>query len=117
MPSDSGPVMGGVELTAYPEMRFDDILGIGVKILEIELGNDLLEEVRHLAKRHYGNDEDASVSRVVENALDMRLLLSERLGDPGEEVGEPIIDWEPQEPEGENPKADITEWLFKRRPS
>ena len=78
MPSDSGPVMGGVELTGYPGMRFGDIFGIGVKILEIELGNDLLEKIRDLAERQYGDGGDASVSRVVENALDMRLMLSER---------------------------------------
>ncbi len=47
----------------------------------------------------------------------MRLTLLERLGDPGQEVDEPIINLEPQEPEGEKAKAEIQDWLFGRWPS
>ena len=86
-------------------------------MLEIELGNELIEGVKDLAMRHYGDSSDASFSRIVENALDMRLTLLERLGDPGQEVDEPIINLEPQEPEGEKAKTEIQDWLFRRRPS
>ena len=67
--------------------------------------------------RHYGNNGDAFVSQVFEDALVMRLMLWERLGSPGEEIGEPIINWESQEPEGEKTKTEIQDWLFRRRPS
>ena len=86
-------------------------------MLEIELGNELIEGVKDLAMRHYGDSSDASFSRIVENALDMRLTLLERLGDPGQEVDEPIINLEPKEPEGEKAKTEIQDWLFRRRPS
>ena len=107
--------MGGVGSTAWPGMRSGDILGIGVKILEIELTRELVEGIKDLAMRHYGNNGDASVSQVIEDALVMRLMLWERLGNPGEEVGEPITNWEPQELEGEKAKTEIQDWLFRRR--
>lgn len=86
-------------------------------ILDIEIGNELLLGIQELAERHYGDREAASLSRVVEDALHIRLILLERLGNPGQEVEEPIINWEPQEPEGEKKEADIQGWLFRRRSS
>ena len=90
---------------------------IGVKMLEIEIGNELIEGIKDLAMRHYGNNEDASVSRVVEDALLVRMVLMEGLGSAGQEVEEPIINWVPQELGGEEPTAAIQNWLFRRRPS
>ena len=95
-------------------MRFGDIFGIGVKMLEIEIGNELIDGIKDLAIRHYGDNGDNSVLRVVENALLVRLTLLEELGSAGQEVDEPIINWEPQEPEGERAKAEIQDWLFRR---
>ena len=56
---------------------------------------------------------DNSVSRVVEDALLVRLVLLEGLGSAGQEVGEPIINWEPGE---EQTKPEINDLLFRRRP-
>ena len=42
--------------------------------LDVELGGDLVEQVRQLAVHLYGDATDASISRVVEVALEMRLL-------------------------------------------
>ena len=50
-------------------MRFGDIFGIGGKMLEIEIGSELIDGIKDLAIRHYGDNGDNSVSRVVENAL------------------------------------------------
>ena len=98
-------------------MRFGDIFGIGVKMLEIEIGNELIDGIKDLAKRHYGDNGDDSVSRVVEDALLVRLVLLEGLGSAGQEIDGPIIKWEPQEPDGETPKIEIQAWLFRRSPS
>ena len=95
-------------------MRYGDIFRIGVKMLEIEIGNELIDGIKDLARRHYGDNGDNSVSRVVENALLVRLMLLDELGSAAQEVGEPIINWEPQEPEGEKAKAEIQDWLFRR---
>ncbi len=95
-------------------MQSGDTFGIGMEILEIEITRELSKRIKDLALRHYGNNGDVSVSRVVEDALVMRLMLCERLGNPGEEVDEPIINWVPGE-EQTNPKID--DWLFRRRPS
>ena len=46
-------------------------------MLEIELTKELTEDIKDLAMRHYGNDEDASVSKVIEDALLVRLVLLE----------------------------------------
>ncbi len=97
-------------------MRFGDIFGIGVKMLEIEIGNELIDGIKDLAIRHYGDNGDNSVSRVVEDALLMRLVLLEGLGSAGQEVGEPIINWEPQESSEEGPTCRIQDWLFRSRP-
>ena len=97
--------------------RSDVLYGIGMKVLEIEIGNDLLWGLLELAERQYGDREAISVSHVVENALLVRLMLLEELGSAGQEVDEPIINWEPQKPEGEKTKPEIQDWLFRRRPS
>ncbi len=86
-------------------------------MLEIELTKELTEGIKDLAMRHYGNKGEASVSRVVEDALLVRLMLLEGLGSAGQEVGEPIINWEPQELGEEEPTTSIQDWLFRRRPS
>jgi len=93
-------------------MRFGDIFRIGVKMLEIEIGNELIDGIKDLAIRHYGDNGDASVSRVVEDALLVRLMLLEGLGSAGQEVGEPIINWEPGE---EQTKPEINDLLFRGR--
>ena len=85
--------------------------------LQIELDNDLVQGIKRLAERHYGDREAVSISRVVEDALLVRLMLLEKLGSAGQEVDEPIINWEQKEPVGEQTETHVPEWLFRRRPS
>jgi hypothetical protein len=62
--------------------------------LNVELGDEVIERVRAIAMRHYGDSGDASLSHVVESALEMRLL-SIRLIDRGrDEIEEPIAHWQ-----------------------
>lgn len=58
--------------------------------LEIELESDLIEQVKHLAVRHYGDSGDTSMSRVAESALKMRLLWLILVKEGGNEIEEPI---------------------------
>jgi hypothetical protein len=62
--------------------------------LSIDLGEELIERIRAIAASHYGDNGEASVSRVVESALEMRLL-SVKLIDRGQgEIEEPITRWQ-----------------------
>ena len=84
--------------------------------LEIEIGADLLKAAKSLALRHYGDDEDASVSRVIEAALMMRLLWLHLVEVAGREVSEPVANWEFGDDEAsEQVGADLGNLLFKRR--
>ena len=58
--------------------------------LEIELESDLIDRAKQLAVRHYGDSSDASISRVAESALKMRLLWSILVKEGGNEIEEPI---------------------------
>ena len=58
--------------------------------IEIELDSDLIEGVKRLAVRHYGDSGDASVSRVAESALEMRLLWLDLVKEGQNEIEEPI---------------------------
>lgn len=83
--------------------------------LDIELGEEVIESIRAVAVRHYGDSEDASVDRVIESALEMRLL-SMRLAEAGAaEIEEPIAHWEfgDKQPAKQIP-AEIQSWLFKK---
>ena len=99
-------------------MQRGDTCGIGMAVLEVDLGNDLILGLKSLAERHYGDSGDASISRVVEDALEVRLLCLNRLREPGHEVEEPVMNWEFEgtAPPGQviNPMGD---WLFGMRES
>jgi len=58
--------------------------------MDIELESDLVEGVRRLAARHYGDDSNTSISRVGEAALEIRLLSLELVEEGGNEIDEPI---------------------------
>lgn len=58
--------------------------------IDIELDNDLIEGVKRLAVRHYGDSGDASMGRVAEAALEMRLLWVDLVKGGGNEIEEPI---------------------------
>ena len=84
--------------------------------LEVEIGADLIKAAKSLALRHYGNDEDTSVSRVIEAALMMRLLWLQLVDVAGREVGEPVANWEfGDDDASEQVDGDLRNLLFKRR--
>jgi len=58
--------------------------------IDIELDSDLVEAVKRLAVRHYGDSGDASISHVAESALRMRLLWLMLVKEGGNEIDEPI---------------------------
>jgi len=62
--------------------------------LNIELGDEVIERIRVIAASHYGDNGDASVSRVVESALEMRLLSMKLVGEAGAQIEEPVASWE-----------------------
>ena len=82
--------------------------------INVELGSEVIEGIRSLAVRHYGDNGDASVSRVVESALEMRLLSIRLAEGSGNEIEEPIACWEfaNKQPAGQLPE-EIRSWLFR----
>jgi hypothetical protein len=78
-------------------------------------GDELVEGTKYLALRHYGDASETSIRRVVESALEMRLL-SIILVEGGENtIEEPITDWEftNNKPDEQLPD-EIQSWLFRR---
>ena len=83
-------------------------------ILDVELSDGLIEDIKDLAERHYGDTSDDSIGRVVETALEMRVLWLERVGGASAEVKEPAAKWESRGTEAESDEA-VLGWLFERR--
>jgi hypothetical protein len=83
--------------------------------LNIDLGDELANRVRSLAMRHYGDSGDTSLRRVVESALKLRLLSIKLVEGGGNEIEEPITDWEfvGKQPAEQLP-AEIQSWLFRK---
>lgn len=83
--------------------------------LNIELGDAVIERIRAIAMRHYGDNGDTSVSRVVECALEMRLLSIRLIDRGGDEIEEPMARWEflNKQP-AEQLSAEIQRWLFRK---
>ena len=83
--------------------------------LDIELGDEVIKGIRSIAVRHYGDSGDASVGRVVESALEMRLLSMKLAEGGGAEIEEPMAGWEfaNKQPAGQLP-AEIQSWLFRK---
>ena len=82
--------------------------------LNIEMGDEAIKGIRSLAVRHYGDSGDASVGRVVESALEIRLL-SIKLAEGGSnEIEEPVASWEfaNKQPAEQLPE-EIRSWLFR----
>ncbi len=80
--------------------------------LDIELDSHLVEGMKRLAEHHYGDSGDASIGRVAEAALAMRLLWLDLVKEGGNEIEEAVASWE--FPDGQ-PPAKIRDWLFRRR--
>ena len=84
--------------------------------LDVELESKLMERVKSLAVRHYGDSGPTSIRRVFETALEMRLLWIDRAKAVGAEVEEPVVDWQcGRTPATDPSKPEIGEWLFGRR--
>lgn len=83
--------------------------------LNIFVDNKLLEGIRRLAVEHYGDDGEISRKRVVETALEMRLLWSGSVTQGKEEAGEAVSKWEFEESLDTEENGDaMRRWLFRR---
>jgi len=83
----------------------------------IDLDNDLIERIKHLAVRYYGDSGDPFIGRVAEVALEMRLFWEEQVKGGADEIEEPLAHWEfanAQPSEGKKPNG-VRHWLFRRR--
>lgn len=85
--------------------------------LDVELDRDLLEGVRRLAMHLYGDSSDASLARVVEVALEMRLLWQDRASVSADDIEEPVANWEfgGNGSPTERLPHEVAGWLFRRR--
>jgi hypothetical protein len=83
--------------------------------LDIYLEGKLLEGIRKLATKHYGEDSEASRKRVVETALKMRIVWSNSMERGRQETDEAVSSWEFSEsPVTEENRGTISDWLFRR---
>ena len=80
--------------------------------LDVELSDGLIKDLHELAERHYGDASDDSVRRVVETALDMRLMWLEHVERAEAQVEEPAAQWEAFGTDPEDAGA-VHEWLFE----
>ena len=83
-------------------------------VLDVELSDGLIKDIRDLAERHYGDASDDSIRRVVETALAMRLLWLQRVDEAGAQVEEPAALWESRGKNAEGTDA-VLEWIFEGR--
>jgi len=83
--------------------------------LDIELDDKQIDGIKRLAVRCYGNSEDASIGRVVEAAFGMRLLWEDLTKGGGNEIEEPLVNWEfTNRQQAEQLPDEIRDWLFRR---
>ena len=83
---------------------------------ELALTPELMKGVRRLAELHYGEATDDAMRRVVEDAIEVRLLCIDRVGKAASEPEEPVINLEVSQPlEGERAEAEVRNWIFRRR--
>ena len=83
--------------------------------LDISVDDKLLEGIRRLAVKYYGEDSEASRKRVVETALKMRIVWSNSIERGQQETDEAATNWEFAElPVTEQNTCTITNWLFRR---
>ncbi len=83
--------------------------------LDIPANDRLLGVIKRLAIKLYGDDSEASRKRVVEMALEMRIVWSHLVERGQQETDEAVSRWEFSDlpVAGEN-SAVIRQWLFKR---
>jgi len=83
--------------------------------LEIYLDQKLLEGISELAIKHYGEDSESSRRRVIETALEMRIIWSNSIERGQQETDEAVSKWEVSGPAiSEENAGIINDWLFRR---
>ena len=83
--------------------------------LDIPANDRLLEVIRRLAIKLYGDDSEPSRKRVVETALKMRIVWSHLVEKGQQETDEAVSRWEFSEsPVTEENAGTIKGWLFRR---
>ena len=83
--------------------------------LDIHCHGRLLEEISKLAIKQYGEDSQVSRDRVVETALEMRILWSRSVKQGQELTGEAVSDWEfPESLPSREDTKNIQNRLFRR---
>ena len=83
--------------------------------LDIPADDRLLGVIKRLAIKLYGDDSEASRKRVVETALEMRLVWSNLVERGRQETDEAVSGWEFSEsPVTKENTGTISNWLFRR---
>lgn len=84
--------------------------------IDIYAENSLLDEIARVARRQYGDDSEASVGRVVETALEMRILWSGSITRGQDETEEAVSKWQfPESAATADDENDIRQWIFRRQ--
>jgi hypothetical protein len=83
--------------------------------LDIPADDRLLGIIKRLAIELYGDDSEASRKRVVETALEMRIVWSNSVERGRQETDEAVSRWEFSEsPVTKENTGTISNWLFRR---
>ena len=83
--------------------------------LDIPASDKLLGVIKRLSIKLYGDDSEASYKRVVETALQMRIVWSRLVERGQQETDEAVSRWEFSEsPVTKENTGTISNWLFRR---
>ncbi len=83
--------------------------------LDIPANDRLLGIIKRLAIELYGDDSEASRKRVVETALEMRIVWPNLVERVQQETDEPVSRWEFSEsPVTKENTGTVSNWLFRR---
>ena len=83
--------------------------------LDIVMENDLITKTRDLAVRYFGDDSEASLTKVLEMAFMMRCLWSRSVRMGQQETGEAVSTWEfPESTANRENNISVQNWLFRR---
>ncbi len=81
--------------------------------LDLELSARDIDALRRLARSHYGDDTDASVNKVIEVALALRLEWRSVAGEPAQRTHAPVLEWPEESPADESLPQAVSTWLFE----
>jgi hypothetical protein len=94
--------------------RSGDWTGTAMAELDIAADEKLLRVVQKLATELYGDGSEASRKRVVETALEMRILWTHSVEKNRSETEEAVSKWEFKESSTEVDSGPVRNWLFRR---